>query len=69
MAHLYGLDIPTVMQSHPALPGVLGNVDTNRAICAGTPMHPEDQTHSKFVASRLKASQGKESNRIYGFLM
>ncbi|KAF8065308.1 hypothetical protein FPV67DRAFT_1782240 [Lyophyllum atratum] len=54
--------IPSVRQVNPTLPGILGNVDLNRAIAADSPIAPEDLTHAKAVATTLKGIEESGQN-------
>ena len=58
-APTYPHDIPSLSQTIPALPAVLGNLDLNRPIVAGTPIDPAHLTDAKIVVRRLKARRGK----------
>ncbi|KAF8156860.1 hypothetical protein B0H34DRAFT_475984 [Crassisporium funariophilum] len=52
----YVHDIPSVRAVHPGLPDVLGNLDLNSCIQAGTPLEPLNLSQAKLVAKGLQAA-------------
>ncbi|KAF8163394.1 hypothetical protein B0H34DRAFT_856891 [Crassisporium funariophilum] len=52
----YVHDIPSVRAVNPGLPDVLGNLDLDRCIRAGTPLEPLNLSQAKLVAKGLQAA-------------
>jgi hypothetical protein len=60
-------DIPSLHQTFPDLPNVLGGIDLNIAIQAGAPINPEFRRNAKSVTAIVKDMHGEFLSSIIYF--
>jgi hypothetical protein len=58
-------DIPSLHQTFPDLPNVLGGIDLNIAIQAGAPINPEFRRNAKSVTAIVKDMHGEFLSYIF----
>jgi hypothetical protein len=68
-AHGYIYDIPSIQDNYPDLPAILGSIDLNRRIQAGSPVTRDNMLHAQAVAKALRGLKGEnETTRQLCFL-
>jgi hypothetical protein len=56
MTPQYPLGIPSIHDTNPHLPLVLGDIDLNQTILKGSEVHWENLNHAKAVSEMLRAT-------------
>jgi hypothetical protein len=62
---LYVAGIPSLHQSFPQIPPVLGNIDLNIPIQAGEALNPEHRRQAKAVTEAVKSAHSKFPAQLY----
>ena len=58
-------DIPSIHDTNPDIPPVLGHIDLNQAIFAGNVIAHQDLFHAKAVAKVLKGIKGNIPTQVF----